>query len=170
MVGSSPAGGLGLKLALPPEGATLEEPEEAADRPGPLSAPPCCCCLHLGPGKRSLVHKQPGERTPPAEGQLPNATAEEEKIRRVHHNSTRCVSEILRTFLRFNTLDCPKLYCTMPVIPFLNLSQIRDILISFLMFPETTNCEKLTWITPDTDTANSRVSHGIPYSIDQKGN
>lgn len=31
------------------------------------------------------------------------------------------------------------------------------------MFAETANCEKLTWITPDTDTANSRVSHVIPY-------
>lgn len=163
MVGSSPAGGPGPRLALPPAEATPEEPEGAADRPGPPSAPPCCCCSHLGPGKRSLVHKQPGERTPPAVGQPPNATAEEKKSEEftIIPRASSHLSAILCTFLCFNTLS-------MPVMPFLNLSQIRGILFTFLMFPETATCEKLTWVTPATEqpaasTANSRADHGIPH-------
>lgn len=105
MVGSSPAGGPDLRLALPPAGATPEAPVGAADRPGPPSAPPCCCCSHLGPGKRFLVHKQPGERTPPAVGQPPNATAEEKKSEEftIIQRTASHLCAILCTLLIHNT-------------------------------------------------------------------
>lgn len=145
MVGSFPAGGPDPRLALPPAGATPEAPEGATDRPGPPSAPPCCCCSHLGPGKRSLVHKQPGERTPPAVGQLPNATAEEKKWEEftIIQRTASHLCAILCTLLCFNILYHIKLYCTVPVMPFLNLSQDSGTLISFLMFP-VTNCDGIT--------------------------
>lgn len=58
----------------------------------------------------------------------------------------------------------------MPLMPFRNLTQASGTFKSFLMFP-VTNCEKLTWITPETaQPAAMGKSWDYPNSMEEKGN
>lgn len=142
MVGSSPAGAPDPRPALPPAGATPEVPEEAADRPGPPSAPLCCCCLHLGPSRRFSVHKQPGERTPPVVGQPPAAIAEDKTKEKfiIYTIIQRAVLNLCANTVYFTvtTLYRIERYDTIPVLPLLNLrghwhiNQLSDLSFDLL--------------------------------------